>query len=84
MEITALIQNEADNIIISGSKDEIVKIYNFTHLDDPIELTEMKEPIICLELNKILNRLFSGGKSGKICVWDINTHELISTIDTKI
>lgn len=38
MEITALIQNEKNNLLISGSRDEIIKVYNFALIDEPIEL----------------------------------------------
>ena len=75
------ILNKKSNILITGSDDNTIKIWNTSNGVCLNTLTGHKAPICNIELNKDENLLMSCDKEGLIKVWNLNTLNCISTIN---
>lgn len=65
----------------AGCEDSTIKVKKLSDKDDFIELKAHKGPILFIDLNPQGNHLASSAGDGTIRIWDLDTQEVLKTIE---
>jgi serine/threonine protein kinase len=74
--ITTLDLSADDRLLVSGSKDMTVKLWDVTSGNLRHTFSDHYEPIVSVGLSESRNTLIASSLSGKILVWDLQTQNL--------
>jgi WD40 repeat protein len=80
--ITALDLSIDNQVLISGSKDMTIKLWEFPSGKLKQTFSDHYEPIVSVGISENKHTLITSSISGKILVWDLKTQELMRSLLT--